>query len=161
MQPNQTTFEKIAGMNAAFGNPPGFPSNPDWGRLEKQLRNVPDECVEAESAIAARDLTLLIDACADIIVFTFGIMHLAGVNGDRIMDAVYTSNMSKFCRDEAELSATRAKYDALGVKYEVEGEFPVAFLRCTEDVLVGKDQYRAKKFLKGVNYKEPVLTLGT
>lgn len=95
MQPNHTTFDKIALMNMAFGNPSGFPANPDWDRLSKQFKNIPDECSEAEEAIAAKDLPALMDACSDIIVFAFGLMHLAGVNGDVIMDAVYESNMSK------------------------------------------------------------------
>ena len=145
-------------MNLAFGNPKGRPEEITQPRFSKQCMNIGDEYEELMAAISNKNLNGVRDALCDIMVFTLGAFHFLGIDADADMKAVFESNMSKFCKDEQELFATKAKYDALGVSYYEEGEFPTKCLKCSEDFTdAGGNAYRKGKFLKGIAYKEPVL----
>ena len=76
-----------------------------------------------------------------------------GADPDADMHAVIDGVLTRFCRDEAELQATKLKYDTLGVKYYVEGVFPEVCLKSAEDQ---GDEYPKGKFLKSVGYRLPV-----
>lgn len=150
-------FEAVSQLNVAYGNNQGDPKNPNWARLESQAKNILDEYNELmEDGIAQKDITEVRDAICDILVFTLGLGHLAGLPVEADMEAVDLSNRSKFCKDPAELEATVKKYDALGVVTVVDGEYPFKRVKSAQDQ-VGNDgkNYPAKKMLKSVSFVEP------
>lgn len=73
------------------------------------------------------------------------------------MQAVYDSNMSKFCANEDDLNKTGDKYTDLGVEFHVEGEFPHKCLKSSKEQtdLTG-ERYPKGKFLKGIRFRKPV-----
>lgn len=151
-------FKQVSTMNEAFGNPKGNPQEVDFTRLQKQCSNILDEYNELQEALASQDPILIRDALCDIMVFSLGAFHFMGADADEDMNVVYTSNMSKFIKNDEDKEATEAKYKALGVPYVLEGEYPIMRLRCTETV-VGSDgeTYRSNKILKSASYVPPVL----
>lgn len=92
---------------------------------------------------------LLIVLIADASV----IQAMIGAYPDADMHAVIDGVLTRFCRDEDELEATKYKYHKLGVKYYVEGVFPEVCLKSTEDQ---GDEYPKGKFLKSVGYRLPI-----
>lgn len=74
------------------------------------------------------------------------------------MEAVDTSNRTKFCATQEEVDATVEKYSDLGVSVYVDGEFPMKRVKVTVDQvdINGKDGYRCNKMLKCVKFQEPV-----
>jgi hypothetical protein len=155
---NICMFKQVSTMNDAFGNSKGNPQEINFSRLEKQCSNILDEYNELQVALAAKDPILVRDALCDIMVFSLGAFHFMGADADADMNVVYTSNMSKFIKDDEDKAASEAKYKALGVSYVLEGEYPIMRLRCTETV-VGTDgeTYRANKILKSASYVPPTL----
>jgi len=154
-----TMYSDVAHMNLAFGNASGDPLDPNWDRLYNQAKNIGDEFTELMGkGIAMKNITEVRDGICDILVFTLGLAQMAGLPVEDDMRAVYESNMSKFCADQADVDATVAKYDALGVESYVEGEFPMKRVKSAKDQadINGKADYRKNKMLKSVNYKEPV-----
>lgn len=152
-------FEAVCKLNEAYGNKKGDPNNPDWKRLESQAKNILDEYNELmDDGINAKNLTEVRDAICDILVFTLGLAHLAGVPVDDDMAEVDRSNMSKFCPDEDDLTETLMKYRDLGVDVYVDGEFPMVRVKSSKEQ-VGLDgkQYQAHKMLKSVSFSEPNL----
>lgn len=76
---------------------------------------------------------------------------------ERDMTSVVSAVMTRFCRDEAELCATEEKYDALGVDYYIEGEFPRVCLKSRYDQPGPNGDFLPKgKFLKSVGMSLPV-----
>lgn len=151
----QTTFQKNTIMNLAFGNAKGDKHEPDWAAIERQWKISLSEMNEIGKAIAERNFVEVIDGIADVTTTNDGLAHIAGVNGDVALECVYQSNMSKFCRDQAEVDATIAKYAALGVQLTVHGEFPQKYVRSAIEQELNGETIPAGKFLKGVNYKAP------
>lgn len=150
-----TAFSNVAQVNKAFGNPKGKPVVTD--RLVSQCENIKDEFDELLLALGRRDVTKVRDGLCDIMVFAYGALHFLGVNGDRDMKAVTDSLFSRLCQDQADLDATVAKYEALGLEVYTEGKFPTACVKCAKDFTdAGGNQYRKGKFLKSVSYTEPV-----
>ena len=170
-----SAFTQIAKMNFAYGNPPfanlsaieGFGSLSlndatfsiaDWEKLKSQAKNIQDEYVELMDAIEVGDVKGVRDAVCDIMVFTAGVGSFIGQDIDADLDMVYNSNMSKFCKDGAEVIATVRKYDLLGVETYVEGEVPAIRVKCAKDFTdAAGNEYRTGKLLKGINYQPPVL----
>lgn len=151
-------FKDVSELNVAFGNPKGDPLNPKWDRLEAQAKNILDEYNELmQDGIAKKDINAVRDAICDILVFTLGLGHMAGVPVEADMAAVDKSNRSKFCANEDQVRATVAKYDALGVETYVDGEFPMKRVKSAKEQ-VGNDGkcYQAYKMLKCVTFVEPM-----
>jgi NTP pyrophosphatase (non-canonical NTP hydrolase) len=146
-------------MNLAFGNATGNPLEPNWEKLKSQAKNIGDEFRELiDKGIDVKNMTEVRDGICDILVFTLGLAQMAGLPVEEDMRAVYESNMSKFCKDEAEVQATIAKYNDLGIETYVEGEFPQKRVKSIRDQTDknGKADYRKNKMMKSVAYKEPV-----
>lgn len=151
-------FDAVSSLNEAFGNPKGDPNNPNWESLKNQAKNILDEYEELMvDGIAAKNVEEVRDAICDILVFTLGLGHMAGVPVDEDMNAVDESNRSKFCCDQEEVDATVAKYQALGVEVYVDGEFPLKRVKSSKEQ-TGNDGnvYRANKMLKSIYFEEPV-----
>lgn len=157
----RSMFEDVGHMNVAFGNQKGDPLSPSWDRLRSQAKNIADEYRELmEDGIDQQDITAVRDAICDILVFTLGLGHMAGLPVEADMRAVYESNMSKFCKNNQEVEATVRKYSELGVETYVEGEFPMKRVKSPRDQTDknGKADYRKGKMLKCVAYQEPVFS---
>lgn len=161
----RTSFTNISRMNDAYGNPTfgvgtavvETLTDEQWAKIRNQAKNILDEYNELMEAIELKDVTEVRDGICDIVVFTAGVGHFINQDTDADLDIVYTSNMSKFVANEDELELTLAKYNGLGVKTYVEGEFPVMRVKCAEDFTdAGGNEYRKGKMLKGIAFKEPV-----
>ena len=150
-------FNDVSFMNSMFGNPKGYPDDPNWGKLLNQARNIQDEYLELLTAINEKDVTEVRDALCDIMVFTLGMYHFLGHDANGDMAKVYESNMSKFCSNPEELSGTVIHYNALGVQAYIGGEFPFKYVKSLKQQtgLDGKN-YPQDKFLKNINWKEPI-----
>ena len=150
-------FEAVSSLNEAFGNPKGDPHNPNWERLKSQAQNILDEYNELmDDGINVKNMQEVRDAICDILVFTLGLAHMAGVPVVEDMEAVDKSNRSKFCADEDDLWETMIKYRDLGVSTYVDGEFPMVRVKSSKEQ-VGLDGklYQAHKMLKSVSFIEP------
>jgi NTP pyrophosphatase (non-canonical NTP hydrolase) len=150
-----SAFMKIAKMNTAFGFSKGAMYG-DWDALASYIDNIADELDELREAISAGDHEQVRDALGDIIVFTYGGFFHIGENGDKDLDSIYESNMSKFIKNDEELAATIKKYADLGVEVVPEGVYPQVKVTATT-TQTGNDGklYRGGKFLKGVGFFEP------
>lgn len=154
-------YKDVCTMNEAFGNFADDPKNPNWDRLSNQCKNILDEYNELfDDGIGPKNMTEFRDAICDILVFTLGAAHMAGMDVERDMRAVYDSNMSKFCRDQEEVDATVKKYVDLGLEVDVDGEFPRKRVKSTKRQCDNSERnpklYQANKMLKSVAFKEPV-----
>lgn len=118
-------------------------------------RNIPAAPMGLVQALAAKDwggVSLkLIDLTHDV----YQAFDMIALDYETDMKAVLEAVMTRFCKNEEELTATVAKYRALAVKTVVAGEFPVKFLKSSKDQ-VGKDGalYSKGKFLKSVGFSE-------
>ena len=151
-------FKEVSELNTLFGNPKGDHNNVDWGKLKNQSKNILDEYNELmDDGIEAKNLTEVRDAICDILVFTLGVGHIAGVPVDQDMEAVDASNRSKFCCDQDNVDATVAKYNVLGIDTYVDGEFPMKRVKSSkEQTDIHGDVYRKGKMLKSISFKEPI-----
>lgn len=148
---------QVADMNTAFGNPRGDRLVPDWDHLERQYDLIRHELEELGKELKARNMRGMRDGGCDVLVTALGLYHLMGYNSEADMIAVYLSNMSKFCKTEEEIVATEAKYAAIGLSTYREGEFPRMYLKAAHDYEdAAGNKYKKGKFLKGINFKEPV-----
>lgn len=165
-----TTFNDVAKINRAFGNPKGRKSKKTGElqlteRFQNVIKNIAGdgtnglqgEVKELYKALAEGDVEEVRDALADIIVFAHGAQHALGVDGTKDLKAVTDSLYSRLVVDQTALDATIAKYAALGVQTYVEGEFPTKAVKVKETV-IGTDgeEYVKGKFLKSIDYKKPV-----
>lgn len=177
----QTSFQRVAEMNTAFGNPKGNYNNFDVVDLLNQVSNIFDEYIELLTSFGVEidfdcfkaehiqivqtikdnvfgpDLNLLDarDALCDIQVFVQGAQHKMGVNGDDDMRSVVEGVMTRFVKSDDDLEASLKKHKVkLGVDVELEGTYPTAILRSIKD---GPDRPKGK-FLKSASYTEPVFT---
>lgn len=173
----KTTFQAVAAMNTAFGNPVGDPKNVNWDKIRSQFKNVFDEYCEGLVALgihpdylddlrdAHKDATQSIffahtprpedfrDAVADIKVFADGCSHLAGYDGDADMHLVVDAVMTRFIKDESDKAATIALHAAKGVtEVYFEGEYPTMVMKSSVDQ---PDAPRGK-FLKSSSTVFPV-----
>jgi len=152
-------FAFVKRMNTAFGNPEGNPSNIDWNRLKSQVANIQDEFNETmDDGIGPQDLEKTRDGLCDIMVFALGAFHFMGLDADADMQAVLEGVMTRFCKDQDALDRTKAKYDALGVAYYVEGEFPTVCLKSAKNQPdpKGAGSLPKGKFLKSVDFQDTV-----
>lgn len=152
-------FDAVASLNVAFGNEAGDPKNPNWEKLESQSKNILDEYNELMTdGIAAKNMTEVRDAICDILVFTLGLAHMAGVPVVEDMAMVDASNRSKFCANPDQLAATVDKYNRLEVETYTEGLYPLMRVKSAKDQKdINGNNYPKGKMLKSVSFIEPVL----
>lgn len=174
-----SNFDLVSKMNEAFGNPKGDPNNIDWDRVRRQCRNIFDENCELMVALGADpdiigtikesieailsssltwsqdvevDVEGVRDALCDVHVFAYGAHHMMGVDADRDMDSVVSAVMSRFVKDEADLIATKEKFNANGVlETYIEGSYPTLVLKSAVD----QPDAPKGKFLKAASYRQP------
>ena len=133
---------------------------PDWQKSAKQLHLIQEELAELVEGLENKSITEVRDAIADVLVTTYGMAHILGIDADRDMAAVQASNLSKLCKTEDEVEHTLNYYRTeVGLEVYCGGELPEAFIKSSEDQ-TGKDGkfYPAHKFLKSINWHEPKLS---
>lgn len=154
-----SNFTDVSYLNTVFGNQKGDKQDLNWGKAGKQLHLIKEEVAELIEGLENKDIAEVRDAVADILVVTYGMAHVLGINADEDMAAVQASNLSKLCKSDQEVTETLAYYsDEVGIKVYSGGELPEAFIKSSEDQ-TGKDGkfYPAHKFLKCINWHEPKL----
>ena len=154
-----SNFTDVSYLNTVFGNLKGDMQSPDWEKSGKQLHLIQEELAELVEGLENKDISEVRDAVADILVVTYGMAHILGIDADKDMAAVQASNLSKLCKSEQEAEATMAYYqNEVGINVYRGGELPEAFIKSAEDQ-TGKDNkfYPAHKFLKCINWHEPKL----
>lgn len=168
--PSLTPFERDERMNTLFGNPKGNKHYIPWQKVAMKLKVLASELAETCRAAGLQvsidfgdtlgppNLVKFLDGLGDANTVLNGVAHFAGVDLDAIHWAVLTSNLSKFCKNQEELEATVAKYQAIGVEVAPGGKFPFAYVKSAKDQMIGDDPCPAGKFLKGVGFKEPDFT---
>lgn len=150
-------FTLISAMNSAFGNKMGDINNPNWEAIDRQMKIIESEFNELRDAVAARDMRLIRDGVGDVTVTNLGLAHIVGFDHDADQVRIFESNMSKFCANDSELHASMQKYAGIGVEVYAEGEFPQKCLKSAKDQTgTNGEFYKKGKFLKGINFKEPV-----
>lgn len=110
-QVSMTNFEKVKQFNESFNvehltniDKNVFDTHPDMVKLRLSL--ITEEFHELEDAIAAKDMSEVRDALADILYVVYGMQHCLGIKGDKDFDIVHDSNMSKLCVSEEEARQT-------------------------------------------------------
>lgn len=151
--PRLSIFNLVSAMNVAFGNPQGDPHAISGKRVNNQVKGIESELNELKAAINGNDITAMRDATCDIMVFALGLYHVMGYDADLDMRDVIEALYTRFCKDESQLERTCAKYNALGIKYNVVGNFPTVCLKSSEDQQM--PEYPAGKFLKCIDYRTP------
>ena len=93
--------------------------------------------------------------------------HHFGIPVEADHEAVFKSNMSKFDLSLEDADRTKARYEAQGVAVHIETvhaldtqHSPATFyiVKSSKDQVVNGKDYPAGKFLKSINFKEPVFS---
>jgi len=154
-----SNFTDVSYLNSVFGNAKGDSTSPDWQKAAKQLHLIQEELAELVEGIEKHDVSEVRDAIADVLVTTYGMAHILGIDADSDMAAVQASNLSKLCKTEDEVEKTLAFYqNEKGLEVYAGGELPEAYIKSAKDQ-TGSDGkfYPAHKFLKSINWHEPHL----
>jgi len=173
----ETSFQRVAKMNEAFGNPKGNAADIQWEKIVSQCKNTFDEylelleamgldsesvsCVRAAHHVSVKsqyfkskpDVEAVRDALCDIQVFAQGAQHLMGYNGDNDMHDVVDGVMSRFVKNAEDKLRTHEMHHAKGVT-EVywEGEYPYVVMKSAKD----QPDAPKGKVLKSASYKQTV-----
>lgn len=96
-----TNFEKVGEFLTAFGHPcKDYPAlEADNVMVDMKLGLIQEEFEELLEGVANNDLEEIADALADLLYVVYGVGHLYGINLDRCLDIVHTSNMTKLGED--------------------------------------------------------------
>ncbi len=154
-----SNFTDVSYLNTVFGNAQGNPNRPDWEKAGKQLHLIQEELAELVEGIEKRDIAEIRDAVADILVVTYGMAHIMGIDADKDMAAVQASNLSKLCKTQEEIDQTLAFYrHEKSLEVYAGGELPEAYIKSSKDQEDSDGKfYPAHKFLKSINWHEPKL----
>lgn len=146
-----SNFKNVAYLNRCFDVPQSRAA------AELQIGLIEEELGELREALADNNTAEIRDGIADVLVTTYGLAHILGIDADLDMASVHESNMSKLCKDSEELSKTIAHYAALGVDVYAGGEEGAMWVKSSTDQTGADGKFYPKdKFLKCVNWKPPV-----
>lgn len=157
----QTNFEMCAEINYLVGN--GI--DPTITTAEAQKKVIECEWEEFLESIANKDMTQLRDDVGDMLFTVYGMAARMGFPADLDFKAICESQYSKFDKTASDQALTAAKYDSIGVAtyYEVKtrNDGTRVWVTYSSKDQTGSDKkfYPAGKWLKSVNFKEPVFTL--
>lgn len=168
----RTTSIALREKNLAFNNPFGVGHVVDWALLKRQIGSIDSERTEVEEGLDEQNAIKVIDGLIDMVVFIEETFHKQGWDYDSYLLLVVNSLFTRFCANDDQLERTKAKYDAMGVMYRVEGSFPTVCLKSSVDQWLGRDgtvylegvpkttfEWPEGKFLKCVDYKQPDIQL--
>ena len=102
------SFQIVAAMNSAFGNPAATPDTVDYKRLTKQCFNIKSEINELKKAINSKDMLGVRDALCDICVFAYGGHHFMGIAGWEVRVTNAPRSFATFAAAITELEKTHA-----------------------------------------------------
>lgn len=161
MSDKLTNFERVSLINATAGNV----VSPTWATVERQFKIISREYDELSGHVSERDagvnLDKLRDDICDVLVTTYGLGFLLGIDVDADMVVATEALKSRFDRTYEDYLLTQEKYAKLGVDVhcrEVEQRGEKYFVTiCTNDV-TGNDgeKYVKGKWLKSYKFHEPV-----
>lgn len=172
----QTTFEKVAQLNTAFGNPKGDLSNPNVQAIRKQAMLCLEEAIEMVEAAHPGKIVKweftgnkldegvylpgIMDAQGDLTTVNDGVAHIVGFDGNAVYQAVHESNMTKFCKTSEEVSAALDWYfnntGFMPGDIAAYGQYPFVAIKVVQDIKLDGKFYPAGKFLKNMLcFKEP------
>lgn len=171
----QTTFEKVAALNLAFGNEKGDLANPNVKAIRKQAMLCLEEAIELVEAAhpgmkvvwdlngdtdeTSVDMVGIMDAQGDLTTVNDGVAHVAGFDGNACYDLVHESNMSKFISSEEDKIKALAYYYEFGFQPDdlyLHGSYPTMCIKVRRDIRLNGKFYPEGKFLKNmVTFKEP------
>lgn len=136
----------------------GNPLDVQWTGLRRMLETVPANHAAAMASAGQREASKLIGAlCANLTVVDHAFRFI-GADGEEDMGVVINSVMTAFCKDEAQLDATKAKYEALGVDFNVEGVFPTVSFKSSKDQKDKNGRGMAQgELLKSAGFQKPEL----
>ena len=149
-----TFHQRVGQMNWAFGNRLYNREDAPWEEYAKRLvKNVLDELIELEKAIATGSFDGYRDAMCDIQIFTAGEQYRERLDGEDDCKVVLDSLLTRFVKNPGDLAASIAMHNAKGVfDISVEGEYPLVVLRSLSD----QPDAPKGKFLKSASYEQPV-----
>lgn len=157
----QSNFEKVCVFNELIGNKPCNGSM-NWSKLSTQYALIKEEFEELTEAMELTKVSDVRDAISDILVTTYGLAYLVGVNADHDFDKVHATNMSKFCKTSVEALETGAKYEQQGIQVDYrthnvqEGTTLIAVISAKDQFNTNGKFFPYGKLLKSVNFQEPV-----
>jgi NTP pyrophosphatase (non-canonical NTP hydrolase) len=160
-----SNFSDVVTMNELFDNPKGDVKNPEWdGLISMYADLISEELEEVHNAITNRDMKELIDGILDVLVVTYGLSHVTGIDADEGMKRVFDSNMSKLCLTFDDAKKTQEMYQKNhGIKTWIREKtfnFKNVWIVKVDGDQYSKDGklYPDNKFLKCVtSYKPPKL----
>jgi NTP pyrophosphatase (non-canonical NTP hydrolase) len=142
-----STFKKIENWAKIFGLPvaekEGFPQNEK--ELHLGLKLILEELDELKDALRKRDLTEVKDAGGDLIWVVTRLMQTCGIDTEKVLDAIYESNMSKSCKTIEEARESVKAYKEKGIPTFIKENNGFFFVHREVD----------SKLLKSINFKEP------
>lgn len=136
-------FNELAG-NAREKRPLAHPL------VQRYLDLMAEEYLELDEATTVKDT---LDALCDLVVVAKGCMHVMGYDPDECMKVVNDSNMSKFCFNKKDATASCESYED-DDRYEqvcceeIDGVWVIKGLKAGEEG-------GAFKILKGTHYHGP------
>ncbi len=147
---DKTNYQKVVEFCKTFGHPvsnkPQYDiwDNPKLVKFRVDL--IDEEDNELKKAVEEKDFKETVDACADILYVTYGMLCTLGVDGDKALSLVHESNMSKICSSEQEAIETvdwykkefaegRLEYDTPKYRPTEEGDRWVVFNESTGKIL--------------------------
>lgn len=155
-----TNFEKVRQFNESFKvehlssiDKNVFVTHPDMVNLRLSL--IAEEFHELEDAVAAKDMTEVRDALADILYVVYGMQHCFGIKGDEDFAIVHNSNMSKLCVSEEEARQTVEWYEREYSEGRTTYDSP--YFEKLPHLVNGQERWVVKnrstgKVLKSINY---------
>lgn len=158
--PHQSNFEMCAEINYLVGNV----IDPSIKTAEAQKKVIECEWEEFLESIANKDMVQLRDDVGDMLFTVYGMAARMGFPADLDFKAICESQYSKFDKTASDQALTAAKYDSIGVAtyYEVKtrNDGTRVWVTYSSKDQTGSDKkfYPAGKWLKSVNFKEPVFT---
>lgn len=159
--PKPSNFEMCAEINYLVGNV----IDPSIKTAEAQKKVIECEWEEFLESIANKDMNQLRDDVGDMLFTVYGMAARMGFPADLDFKAICESQYSKFDKTASDQALTAAKYDSIGVAtyYEVKtrNDGTRVWVTYSSKDQTGSDKkfYPAGKWLKSVNFKEPVFTL--
>ena len=167
MSSTQSPGRSVATINLIAGRetittPPG---PKDYDNIESQLKIIESEFLELKDNWRMKNLNGMRDDIGDILFTVLGLAHVMGFPADDDLRLICESQFTKFDASEESAEQTKQKYLLLGVEtYQIRKQLGSAeddnFWIVTKSAKdqIGKDgkDYPKDKWLKSVNFKEPV-----
>lgn len=111
-----TNFEKVAEFHTTFGHPVNTTPQVDTFNNEDAVKTlinrykfIQEEVDEGKTAINNKDFAEVADSLIDILYFTYGTLHILGLDGDKLFDLIHQNNMNKLCDTHEIAQLTIAK----------------------------------------------------